>query len=144
MSTPSLNNPTIESAQQLLEAFSGIDNKLVESAEEKAQIGQALLLLTKLAESQNLGVCADTAAEGLLALESYLQALGYEVKINPADINSLIGSVYIKFNGQRQTYYLDSYTGKDRGVLVSCQSSEDESLNRIYGYLPLDLFFSVK
>lgn len=139
MSTSNLNNLTVESAQKLLESFSCINVKPVESS-EKALIRQALLLLTNLADYQNLGICADTASEGLSALSSYVQALGYEVTINQADVASLISPVYIKFNGQRQTYYLDSYTGTYRGVLISCQSLQNESLNGTYGHLPLDLF----
>jgi hypothetical protein len=142
MSTPSPNNLTVDSARKLLETFSCIDGKTVESASQKALIGQALLLLASLADYQNLGICADTAAEGLLALKFYLKALGYEVNINSSDLTSFEEPVYIKFNGQRQTYYLDSYTGRYRGVLVSCQSSQDESINGTYGYLPLDLFMS--
>lgn len=140
MSTPNSNNLTVESARKLLEAFSCIDGKTIESASEKALISQALLLLTNLSDYQNLGICADTASEGLLALKSYIKALGYEVNINSSDIPSFEEPVYIKFNGQKQTYYLDSYTGTYRGVLVSCQSSQDESINGTYGYLPLDLY----
>ena len=72
-------------------------------------------------------------------MSSYLKALGDEVTIN-YNITSFEGAVYIKFNGQNQKYYLDSYTGTYRGVLVSCQSSMYDSINGTYGYLPLDLF----
>jgi hypothetical protein len=140
MSTSSLDNLNVESARQLLKAFSCIDSKAVESASEKALIGQALLLFASLSDYLNLGICANTAPEGLLVLESYAKAFGYEVNINQAKIAAFEGSVYIKFNGQRQTYYLDSYTGTYRGVLVSCQSLQDESINGTYGHFPLDLF----
>lgn len=49
------------------------------------------------------------------------------------------GAVYLKFNTQKMTYYLDSYTGSYRGVLVSCQS-ENDTLVGTYGHFPLDLF----
>ncbi|MGL5508894.1 MAG: DUF1824 family protein [Microcoleaceae cyanobacterium] len=48
--------------------------------------------------------------------------------------------MYIKFNGMKQTYHLDSYQGEYRGVLVSCQSSDPQMVNGTYGHLPLDLF----
>ncbi len=137
MST-SLNNLTVESARSLLESFGCVEAK-VEPEPQKALIAQALLLLTSLSDYHNLGICADTAAQGLSALQSYLKALGDEVTIN-SDITSSESAVYIKFNGQNQKYYLDCYTGTYRGVLVSCQSSLDESINGTYGYLPLDLF----
>jgi len=69
---------------------------------------QVLLPLTSLSDYQNLGICADTAAQGFLALESYLKALGYEATLDQADIISFVGPVYIKFNTQRKSHYLDS------------------------------------
>lgn len=140
MSTHSLEPLDVKSARQLLGVFSCIESKAIESASEKALICQALLLFASLSDYLNLGICADTASEGLSALESYVKALGFEVNLNQRDITSFGEPVYIKFNGQRQTYYLDSYTGSYRGVLVSCQSSQDESINGTYGYFPLDLF----
>lgn len=142
MSTPSREPLNAKSARQLLGTFSCIESKIIESASEKALIYQAIFLFNDLADYINLGICADTAAEGLLALESYIKALGFEVSINREEIASFETPVYIKFNGQKQTYYLDFYTGKYRGVLISCQSSEDESINGTYGYFPLDLFVS--
>lgn len=141
MNTQNPTNLTVEEAQKILEAFSCVD-KAADLELDKALVRQALLLLASKSDYQNLGVCADSAAQGLLALETYLQALGYEVALNGAGNNSFVGSVYIKFNTQRKSYYLDSYTGKYRGVLVSCQSLEDEAINGTYGHLPLDLFMS--
>jgi len=140
MYTQNSNNLTVEEAQKILGNFSCMDTKSVDSESEKALIRQALLLITSESDYQNLGICADSAAQGFLALETYLHALGYAAKLDRSDITSFVGSVYIKFNTQRESYYLDSYTGKYRGVLVSCQSSEDESINGTYGHLPLDLF----
>ena len=142
MSTQNPTNLTVEEAQKLLGDFSCIDTKSVDSESEKALIRQALLLLGSKSDYQNLGICADSAAQGFLALEAYLKALGYKPTLDLADITSFVGAVYIKFNTQRESYYLDSYTGKYRGVLVSCQSSEYESINGTYGHLPLDLFVS--
>lgn len=141
MFTPNPTNLTVEEAQKILKDFSCIESKSV-AASEKALIRQALLLLTSFSDYQNLGICADSATEGFLAMEAYLKALGYKAPLNNADIPKFEGSVYIKFNTQRMSYYLDSYTGKYRGVLVSCQSSEYESINGTYGHLPLDLFVS--
>ncbi len=121
-----------------------MDTKSVDSESEKDLIRQALLLLTSKCDYQNLGICADSTAQGFLALETYLRALGYEATLERADISSLVGPVYIKFNTQRESCYLDSYTGKYRGVLVSCQSSQDESINGTYGHLPLELFVSAE
>ena len=139
MSTQNPTDLTVKEAQKILKDVS-VDTKSVDSESEKALIRQALLLLTSKSDYQNLGICAETAAFGFLALETYLKALGYQATLDRADTTSFVGPVYIKFNTQKNSYYLDSYTGKYRGVLVSCQSSEDELINGTYGHLPLDLF----
>lgn len=130
----------IAQAQKILGEFSCTETKTVNSAAEKEQLRQALLLLGNLSDSQNLGICANTATEGFLTLETYLKALGYPIPDEQPDITSIIGPVYIKYNSMRGSLYLDSYIGPYRGVLVSCQSSEEESINGLYGHLPLDLF----
>lgn len=140
----SIPNPThlltVEQALKLLGEFSCTETKSVDSAAEKAQLRQALLLITRLSDYQNLGVCADTVQQGLLALETYLKALGYNFPLDTTGVNASIAPVYIKFNTLKGSYYLDTYTGKYRGVLVSCQSSESEAINGTYGHFPLDLF----
>lgn len=140
MSTQNQYNFTVESARKILEAFSCINTKSVDSALEKDSLRQALMLFVSKSDYQNFGICADSATEGFLALETYLKALSYKQPLQGSDIASFVGPVYLKFNTQKNSYYLDSYTGKYRGVLVSCQSSQDESINGTYGHLPLDLF----
>ncbi len=136
MSTQKSTNLTIEEAQKVLKNFSCLETNTVTSA-EKALIREALLLITSCSDYQILGICADTTAQGLLALKTYAAALGYEAKL---DLTPVAGSVYIKFNPQTGLCYLDSYSGKHRGVLVSCQSSQYDSINEMYGHLPIDLF----
>lgn len=135
MSTPNQTNLTVEEAQKVLKDFNGIDKSV--AASEKALIREALLLITSVSDYQILGICADTSAQGLLALKTYSESLGYKTNF---DLTPVEGSVYIKFNPQTGLCYLDSYSGKHRGVLVSCQSSQDNSINEMYGHLPIDLF----
>jgi len=66
------------------------------------------------------------------------EALRQAILTLPEDQPEL-GAVYIKYNTQRQASYLDSYTGTYRGVLVSCQSENDQLVGT-YGHFPLDLF----
>lgn len=130
---------TVAAALKLLKLFSCTETKSVDSEAEKTRLREALLLIVNLSDSQNLGICADNPAQALDALASYLQALGYQIP--PAEeIPSHSNPVYLKFNSQKMSYYLDDYTGKYRGVLVSCQSEDSEELNGTYGHLPLDLF----
>lgn len=128
---------TLQEAQELLQPFNCIENKSITSESEKTLIRQALLLLTEHSDYQILGICADTAAQGLSALKSYAEALGYPSLF---DLQPIEGSVYIKFNPKSGLCYLDSYTGIHRGVLVSCQSAYEDGINEMYGHLPLDLF----
>jgi hypothetical protein len=137
MSTQNSTTLTVQEAQQLLLPFNCIENKSVNSESEKAVLRQALLLLTEHSDYQILGICADTTAQGLSALKSYAEALGYQP---PLDLEPIDGSVYIKFNPKSSMCYLDSYTGTHRGVLVSCQSAYEDGINEMYGHLPLDLF----
>jgi len=128
---------TIQEAQELLKPFNCIENKSIDSEAEKALIRQAILLLTQHSDYQILGICADTVAQGLSALKTYSEALGYQPNL---DLTPIDGSVYIKYNPNSGLCYLDSYTGTHRGVLVSCQSAYEDGINDMYGHLPLDLF----
>ncbi|MEC4986651.1 MAG: DUF1824 family protein [Oscillatoria sp. PMC 1068.18] len=139
MSTENDLGFTVEEARKILDKFSCTEVKEVESAVEKKQLRQALLLITGLSESENLGVCADNSQQAFAALSSYLQAMDYRVNFDLASITPVEKPVYLKYNTQKKAYYLDSYTGKYRGVLVSCQS-EDDDVNGVYGHLPLNLF----
>lgn len=137
MSTQNSTNLTIQAAQKLLKPFNSLESKSINSQSEKALIRQALLLLSKNSDYQILGICADTTAQGLLALTTYASALGYEPNCNLATVE---GAIYLKFNPNTGLCYLDSYTGTHRGVLVSFQSSEVGDINDMYGHFPLDLF----
>lgn len=137
MSTQNSTNLTILQAQNLLKPFNCLEPKSVNSESEKALIREAILLLAKHSDYQILGICADTAAQGLLALKTYSQALGYEPTL---DLGAVDGSIYIKFNPTTGLCYLESYTGTYRGVLVSYQSSHAGEINEMYGHFPLDLF----
>jgi len=133
-------NFSVEEAQKILESYSCIESKAAHFEADKALIRQALLLIRSRSDYQNLGICAESAEQGFLALETYLKALGYDVPLEESPSAAVAGPVYIKFSTQRMSYYLDAYTGNYRGVLVSCQSIEDPSVNGTYGHLPLDLF----
>lgn len=135
-------NLPIEEALQLLKQFSCSAIATTELEIEPEQLRQALLLVTSLSESENLGVCADNAQQGFAALSNYLKALGYQADFDPTLTSDIQGAVYIKFSTQKMSYYFDSYTGSYRGVLVSCQS-EDNKLVGTYGHFPLDLFTGI-
>ncbi|MFW6359750.1 MAG: DUF1824 family protein [Chroococcales cyanobacterium] len=139
MSTQASNTLSLEEARNILRQYSCIQLKVPESEPEKEQLRQAVLLITSLSESENLGVCADNPAQGFAALESYLKALGYEVNFDQNATPTLEDPVYIKFNTEKQRHLIDSYTGGYRGVLISCQSENDQVAGT-YGHLPLDLF----
>ena len=133
------NQLTVPEALKLLKKYSGIRVKSPQSDAEKQTLQQALLLIIDQSESSNLGVCADRLDHGLTALSSYLKAFGYSCEFDQASPSNGDSPVYIKYNSQKMSYYLDSYTGTYRGVLVSCQS-EDDAIAGTYGHFPLNLF----
>lgn len=101
-----------------------------------AAIREAVLIVADLSDYQILGICAETAEEGLKALSSYLGALKYDVP----ETRSIDGVIYIKFNPLTGRSHIEPYTGEHRGVLISCQSAYDDGVNETFGHLPIDLF----
>ncbi len=137
MSSTHQNHLTVEEAKKILNKFNCIDIAPPIKPSEKTIIREALLLLANLSDYKIIGICADTAEEGMLAMKTYSLALGYEP---PSNLPIIEGPVYIKLNGKNGLCYLDSYLGHHRGVLVSCQSYSEGGVNELYGHLPLDLF----
>ncbi len=130
-------NLTFADAKKVLRKFNCLDIAPVIPVSEKGLIRDCLVLVATLCDYQILGICADTAEEGLLAMKTYCKAMGYEP---PSNLPVIDGPVYIKLNGKNGLCYLDSYSGHHRGVLVSCQSYNDKGINEMFGHLPLDLF----
>jgi hypothetical protein len=128
----------IQEAVGILKEYSCVQTKTVTNATEKERLTKAILLVTELSEYQNLGICADNVAQGLESLQSYLVGLGYQLQL-PTIEQKPPGAVYIKFNTQKQNFYVDDYEGDYRGVLISCQGDNQEVMGT-YGYFPLDLF----
>jgi len=127
----------VPAAQNILAQFSA-GSQLINSALSRELLRRAILQLTQASDYQILGVCADTVAQGYMALKTYAAALGYTVILDPPTAD---GPVYIKFNPYTG-YYLDFRSGRYRGVLVSYQSSDVGGVNEMYGHFPLDLFAS--
>jgi hypothetical protein len=136
MTIPSSTQMTLADAQTVLKQFD-CGSPAARSIEPDI-LRQALLLVAQHSDYQILGICADDAPQGRLALDTYAQALGYE----PQAFTPVEGPVYIKFNPKSGLCYADSYSGNHRGVLVSCQSAYEWGVNATYGYLPLALFLS--
>ncbi|WP_341527079.1 DUF1824 family protein [Nostoc sp. UHCC 0302] len=137
MSISNHHNLSAEEAKKILNKFNCLDIAPVLKPSEKVGVRSALILLTSLSDYQILGICADTAEEGILAMKTYSLAFGYQA---PSNLPASEGPVYIKLNGKNGLCHLDSYAGHHRGVLVSCQSYDEGGINEMYGHLPLDLF----
>jgi len=128
---------TVPTAQNFLGQFNA-HTQPNNPAFSRELLRQAILLLAQFSDYQILGICADTAAQGYMALKTYAAALGYDVTPGTATVD---GPVYIKFN-PHTGYYLDSRFSKQRGVLVSYQSAYVGGINETYGHFPLDSFVS--
>ena len=106
---------------------------------QKETVREALLWLNENSEYQTLGICADSLAEAEAALMSYVSAISQPIRV---DIPARSGAVFLKFNTLKNAWYIDSYSGDARGVLVTYHTSEPEEdeVNGTYGPFPLDLF----
>ena len=131
---------TIPEAQAILKGFLCTDVISPISEAEKVNIQAALLLLNRESEYQMIGVCADSTAQALSALTDYLKAFEYSINLEDHALEPISGSVYLKFNGRSQNFYISPYLEKYRGVLISFQSTEENGINGVYGHFPLDLF----
>ncbi len=140
MSESPSNSLTIEESVKFLKRYGCNPKPQANFAEDYLFLRQTLLLIVKESEWENLGVCADNPQQGLAAVKSYLSALGYQDSY-AANIPEHLATqpVYIKFNTQKMSFYIDAYSGEYRGVLVAIQS-EDDRVVGTYGYFPLDLF----
>ena len=138
----------LDETLKLLRSYSCVTPKVVTPA-EKIPVQQAIVAVIKRSEGGdfglNFGICADTPNQAIQALVSYLTGLGYAVDLDTLDTlnpdtpeESITGVTYLKYNVQRQAFYVDEYTGTYRGVLIACQG--DETVSGTYGYFPLDLF----
>ncbi len=137
MSTQNQTQITVQEAKKILNKFNCVDIAPNIKPSEKTLIRQALLYIASLSDYKILGICADTAESGMLAMKTYSLALGYQP---PMDLPMIDGPVYIKLNGKNGVCHIDSYFGHHRGVLVSCQSYNKGGINEMYGHFPLDLF----
>ncbi|MEL7038146.1 MAG: DUF1824 family protein [Cyanobacteria bacterium J06592_8] len=140
MSSSQPSDLSVEAAQQLLEAFTCAEIQSVSQIENREGICSALKRLVQNSDYQMLGICADSLEIAWTALEQYLQGLDYNITIDRSAIETIEGSVYLKYNGLSQSYYASPYTEQYRGVLVSCQSTDETGVNGTYGHFPLDLF----
>lgn len=132
------DNLPVSEALKILRNYSRTPLK-TDDLVKKKELQQALKLIVGLSESENFGVCADNAEQGIRALLSYLETFGYRANFDLTSIPDSNTPVYIKFNTRKMSHYFDSYTGPYRGVLVACQS-EDDTIAGTYGHFPLGLF----
>jgi hypothetical protein len=133
------NSMTVEQALAILKSYSCLEVKLVQSEADKKELQTAIKQIVDLSEYENLGSCADSLELAFQGLSSYLNALGYDNDLDIASLPPQEKAVYLKFNTQKNSHYLDSYDGDYRGVLIACQS-EDDNISGTYGYFPLNLF----
>jgi Domain of unknown function (DUF1824) len=124
-------------AEQILRAFTCVEQTGVQPTQDDQVIRDAIAIVAELSDYQILGICADDAESAVQAMKDYMTALGYE---RVPEVNSVAGTVYLKFNPKSGRSQMEPYVGKHRGVLVSCQSAYDDGVNETFGHLPLGLF----
>jgi hypothetical protein len=133
---------TLDAAKACLAEYTCLESRSLTTSTDQLALQQAVLLVATASDRQLFGVCADSLAQGMEALCSYLEALEYEPEkygdtyiLEPID-----GPVFIKCHPERHKCYREPYTGSHRGVLLSCQSDLEDGLNETYGHLPLNLW----
>lgn len=133
--------PALIEADRLLKQFSCLnqpDERSIQlSLSDRASLRQALLQVVAASDYQMLGICADSIEQGHAALSAYTHVLNYQPSL---ELQPIEGPVYIKFNSRTMSCYASPYEGEHRGVLVSCQSPDEDGMNEMYGHLPIDLF----
>ena len=138
--TSNLSPTDIIAIRNHLAQFSHLTTPPDLSPEQALQIGSHLQLFNDLSDYQTIGVCASTLGKAKAAMESFLAALGIPLELSLPDRQ---GAIYLKFNTLNRAWYLDSYHGPSRGVLITFHSSEPEAAEAgTYGPFPFDLFAS--
>ncbi|MBE9174667.1 DUF1824 family protein [Synechocystis salina LEGE 06155] len=122
----------------LLKDYSRLEIRIPQDDQERDDLRRAILWICGQSETENFGICADDQRSAEAALGQYLRALDYDSAI-AIEEQTIQGPVYLKCQSQSLRFYVASYEGSYRGVLISCQT-EDEALAGTYGYFPLDLF----
>ncbi len=104
---------------------------------DRPQLQEALRFAVDNSDHQLFGVCADNFEIAIASLINYTTVLDCAP---PTPLEPIAGVVYIKHNPHANVCYASEYEGRDRGVLISCQSADPTGINDTYGYFPLDLF----
>lgn len=129
----------LSAVRKALTALSLLHTPAELPAQQRQDLRTALLWLNEISEYQTLGICADNLEAAKAALKDYVAALSQPIEV---DIAERTGGVFLKFNTLKNAWYLDSYSGDSRGVLVTYHSTDPEldEVNATYGPFPLDLF----
>jgi len=130
------NNLTINDAERILWELSDLDSETATS-EQRQQICIALNYLTNLADYHIFGVCADTLADSMSALQKYTSHFHYQLP--EADLPIINDGVYLKYNPRRLRYHCDNYKGNYRGVLLSFHTDFADGYSGTHGHFPLNL-----
>jgi len=131
------NNLTVVDAERILWELSDLDQKSA-TTERRSQVCEALDYLTKQADYHIFGICADTTAEALQALQNYAAHFHYDLP--EADLPAIADGVYLKYNPRSRRYHVDNYKGEYRGVLISLHTDFTDGYSGTHGHFPLDLF----
>lgn len=132
-------NEETKKALSLLKTYSCREIKTIKSETEKQELESSIKLIVSLSDDQNFGICASNSTEALNTLKNYLQALGYDHKIEIEE-NLDKKPVYLKYSTERQSYQIIDYSGTYRGVLITIFADFNEEIVGTYGHFPLNLF----
>jgi len=137
MTSPSTPQDLV-ALRQRLNQFSALTTPPPLSSAAAKQLRADLGLLNRLSDYQTLGICADDLEQARHAMAQYLGLLGVNANLTLPD---QAGSVYLKFNTLKGTWYLDGYSGQSRGVIITFHGSDPEAMavSGTYGPFPFQL-----
>ena len=125
----------LETEQTLLKRVGLIEDAIA----DRPAVRQALYAIRPHCDYQIFGICAENPQEAIATLNRYTDVLGYPraPELPSPELDALEGPVYLKYNPKTDLYYLNPYEGKERGVIISCQSVYDDGIRDTYGHFPL-------
>ncbi len=141
---------TADDAQRLLWELSDLPPQTL-TVNQRQDLINALDWLTSRSEYHTFGICADSLWLALNALGGYASHFNYNIPVelgrlkeanpdNQQPSSSTEVGVYLKFNPRTYRYKIDTYVGRERGVLITFQSDFESDYLGTHGYFPLDLF----
>jgi hypothetical protein len=126
-----------------LKALCGLRSAPLLSAAEQAALREELQTAMDPCDWFTIGVMAPSAAEAMMSLRAWEQALGWEaLELDPSGeaLASIEGPVFLKGNQNNGRFQVRREAGLGEGILITGHSAVSPEAEGTWGPLPLQLF----